>query len=149
MQTEVPMPVATGQPLTDGQIDGILARLPALTAESGDQQDFNLAQQPIPPPRTGETIQQPFPPPATAAQPVPVEAGPLKVLRFSPEGEIPIAPFVSITFNQPMVPLATIGDLAAGQVPAQIEPSLPGVWRWLGTRTLDIPVRFFTDRPPA
>jgi hypothetical protein len=66
-----------------------------------------------------------------------VEYGALEVVRYSPEGEIPIAPFVNITFNQPMVPLATIQDLAAMDVPVQISPSLPGTWRWLGTKTLN------------
>ena len=66
-----------------------------------------------------------------------MEYGALEVLRYSPEGEIPIAPFVNITFNQPMVPLATIADLAAMDVPVQISPTLPGTWRWLGTKTLN------------
>jgi uncharacterized protein YfaS (alpha-2-macroglobulin family) len=35
-----------------------------------------------------------------------------------------------------MVPLGTLSDLAAVDVPVQIEPSLPGTWRWLGTKTL-------------
>ncbi len=90
----------------------------------------------MPPPRTGETIEEIFPPPATIG-PVQVDTGPLEVLRYSPEGEIPIAPFVNITFNQPMVPLATISDLAAEQVPVIIEPALQGTWRWLGTKTLN------------
>jgi hypothetical protein len=60
----------------------------------------------------------------------------LEVLRYAPEGEIPLAPFVNITFNQPMVPLGTLGDLAAEEVPVQLEPFLPGTWRWVGTRTL-------------
>ncbi len=47
-----------------------------------------------------------------------------------------MAPFLSVTFNQPMVPLATIEDLQAGDVPVQIEPALEGTWRWLGTKTL-------------
>ena len=70
------------------------------------------------------------------AQSQTVEAGPLQVLRFAPEGEIPIAPFVSVTFNQPMVPLGTLSDLSEKEVPLKIEPPLPGTWRWLGTKTL-------------
>ena len=66
-----------------------------------------------------------------------VEAGPLQVLRYSPEGEIPIAPFVNVTFNQPMVPLATLDDLSDKDVPVIVEPALPGTWRWLGTKTLN------------
>jgi alpha-2-macroglobulin len=35
-----------------------------------------------------------------------------------------------------MVPLTTLADLAEKDVPVKIEPSLPGTWRWLGTKTL-------------
>jgi len=132
----VPLPVVTGDPLTQAEIEQILARLPALTPEPGDQGDFRLPGDPIPPPRPGETIREPFPPTPEPVQPEQVESGPLEVLRFSPEGEIPVAPFLSVTFNQPMVPLATVEELAAGQVPVRLEPPLPGTWRWLGTRTL-------------
>ncbi|HNB36383.1 MAG TPA: Ig-like domain-containing protein, partial [Anaerolineales bacterium] len=45
-------------------------------------------------------------------------------------------PFISVTFNQPMVPLGTLGDLAKEDVPVIIEPEMPGTWRWLGTKTL-------------
>ena len=130
------VPLATGEPLPQDQIDQILARLPVLTAEPGDQGDFRLAPGPIPPPRTGATIQESFPPAQEAAQPEPAPAGPLQVLRFAPEGEIAIAPFVSITFNQPMVPLDTLAGLSANEVPVRMEPALPGTWRWLGTKTL-------------
>ena len=66
-------------------------------------------------------MEQSFPPDADAPQqPTPEAAGPLEVLRYSPEGEIPIAPFISVTFNQPMVALATLEDLAQQDVPAQI-----------------------------
>jgi alpha-2-macroglobulin len=35
-----------------------------------------------------------------------------------------------------MVPLATLGALAAEEVPVRMEPALPGTWKWLGTKTL-------------
>jgi hypothetical protein len=57
-------------------------------------------------------------------------------LRFSPEGEIPVAPFISITFNQPMVPVTTLKDLSVNEVPVKVVPELNGTWRWLGTKTL-------------
>ncbi len=135
-QAAEPVLLATGEPLPEYEIEEILARLPALAVESEDQVDFNLAQEPIPPPRTGETITEAFPPPPEAIRPEPVAAGPLQVLRYAPEGEIPLAPFLNITFNQPMVPVTTLDNLAAEDVPVQLEPSLPGTWRWVGTRTL-------------
>ncbi|MCD4699470.1 MAG: Ig-like domain-containing protein, partial [Phycisphaerae bacterium] len=130
-------PLATGEPLSHASIMGILARLPELVAEPDDSQDFRLPDDVIPPPRTGVTIEETFPPDQAMLGPDPGEAGPLEVLRYSPEGEIPIAPFVNITFNQPMVALSTINDLAEIDVPVQIEPALSGTWRWLGTKTLN------------
>ncbi len=135
-QVVTPIPMATGEPLSEAEIDAIVDRLPALTAEPADTSEFNLPVESLPPPRPGVTIVESFPPPPEAVITEPA-TGPLEVLRYSPEGEIPIAPFVNITFNQPMVPLATIEDLAAEAVPVQIEPQLPGTWRWLGTKTLN------------
>lgn len=131
-----PLPLATGEPLTADEIDQILSRLPSMPAVPGDQTDFKLPTELLPPPRPGQTIKEQFPVVETAPTPEVGEAGPLKVLRFAPEGEIPIAPFVSVTFNQPMVPLGTLADLAAEAVPVKIEPAIPGTWRWLGTKTL-------------
>jgi uncharacterized protein YfaS (alpha-2-macroglobulin family) len=135
-QEAVSLPLASGEPLTGEDIGLILARLPPLTVEPEDQVEFRLPEDSLPPPRTGETVEEPFPPPPAPATPEVVEAGPLEVLRFAPEGEIPLAPFISVTFNQPMVPLGTLDALAAEEVPVQVEPALPGTWKWLGTKTL-------------
>jgi uncharacterized protein YfaS (alpha-2-macroglobulin family) len=130
------LPLATGEPLSDAEIETVLSRLPALPDGDGEAVDFRIAQQPIPPPLTGETIQEIFPPPVQPAPPGQTDAGPLEVLRFAPEGEVPIAPFVNITFNQPMVPLTSLSELAVMEVPVRLDPPLPGIWRWLGTKTL-------------
>jgi alpha-2-macroglobulin len=135
-QAVEPLPVMAGDPLSEEQIEQILARLPGLAMEPEDQVDFQIALDPIPPPRTGETIEESFPPAPEPIEPDPVATGPLEVLRYGPEGEISIAPFVNITFNQPMVPLTTLEELSAEQVPVQLEPALPGTWRWLGVKTL-------------
>lgn len=135
LQEVEPVPLATIEPLSEEEIERILLRMPALVLEP-DQVDFKLPEEPLPPPRTGATIEEPFPPPPGPTKPDLVEPGPLEVLRFAPEGEIPLAPFVNVTFNQPMVPLATLNDLAAEDVPVQLEPALPGTWRWVGTKTL-------------
>ncbi|WP_152974031.1 alpha-2-macroglobulin family protein [Levilinea saccharolytica] len=134
-----PTPTAApveSQPLEAADVQALLGRLPALVSESGDTQDFRLAQGPLPPPRSGETTAQPFPPSDSPQTAPTVEAGPLEVLRYSPEGEISVAPFLSITFNQPMVALSTLQQLSEKEVPVQLEPPLPGIWRWVGTKTL-------------
>lgn len=137
-QTESPEPrtVTSGEPLTSEEVAAIFARLPNLPISPEEQTEFNYPVELLPPPRPGETIKEVFPPHEVAPTPEIASAEPLEVVRFAPEGEIPIAPFVSITFNQPMVPLGTLGDLAEGSVPVKIEPELPGTWRWLGTKTL-------------
>ncbi len=126
----------TGEPLTEEEIEQILARVPPLTSEPSDQVDFKLPEDVLPPPRPGETIPAVFPPPPDSVAPESVESGPLEVLRYAPEGEIPLAPFVNITFNQPMVPLATLQELSAQEVPVLMVPDLPGTWQWVGTKTL-------------
>jgi len=125
-----------GDPLPDEELASLLDRLPALVQSADDAVELNLPDEVIPPPRPGETVEQPFPFDEEAPA-VDVEYGALEVLRYSPEGEIPIAPFVNITFNQPMVPLTTIEDLSELDVPVQVTPSIPGTWRWLGTKTLN------------
>ena len=136
LQAPALLPVADGEPLSDAEIERILARLPAPDGEREDTAEFRLPEESLPAPRTGDTIEEPFPPPAPLVTPEQVEAGALEVLRFAPEGEIPLAPFVNVTFNQPMVPLATLQALAAEEVPVRLEPALPGTWKWLGTKTL-------------
>ena len=136
-QPTEPAPIASGEPLSDEEIEQILARLPTQTVEAADQVDFKLPEEPLPPPRTGETIEEKFPPSQELIGPETIEVGALEVLRYSPEGEIPLAPFVNVTFNQPMVPLTTLNDLTLEEVPVKLEPALPGTWRWLGTKTLN------------
>ncbi|MEI7847141.1 MAG: Ig-like domain-containing protein [Chloroflexota bacterium] len=135
-QAYQPLPVVTGEPLSPAELEQLLARLPALPTAIADQSVFNRPAESLPAPRPGVTIPQTFPPLEVSPTPAQSAPGPLNVLRFAPEGDVPVAPFVSITFDQPMVPLGTLADLAALDVPARIEPALPGTWRWLGTKTL-------------
>ena len=129
------LPPTVGTPLTVAEIQAVLNRLPSLEGEPDDVSDFQLPEAILPPPQPGETVSEPFPVRGSLVSPN-VDDGPLEVLRFAPEGEIPLAPFLSATFNQPMVPLATIDMLSAADVPVKLTPELPGVWRWLGTETL-------------
>ncbi len=144
-QSVAPLPVTAGEPLDPARVDAILARLPALPPTAVDAVDFRVPEDVLPPPRPGETIAEPFPPPPADVSPPDVPTGPLQVLRFAPEGEVLLAPFVNVTFNQPMVPLTALDDLAALDVPVRLEPDLPGTWKWIGTRTL----RFEADPTAA
>ena len=135
-QPPSPIETASSQPLDEAAIQPILDRMPPLETETTDVEPFKLPPQSLPPVTASEVVTQSFPP-ADSGGPVPeVSTGPLEVLRYAPEGEIPIAPFVNVTFNQPMVPLNTLDALAAEEVPVKVTPNLPGVWKWLGTQTL-------------
>ena len=124
-----------GEVLSEEEIRAVIDRLPPWDPGDDGAAGFRRPVESLPPPRTGETVDQPFPAGPDIAAPA-VELGPLEVLRVQPEGEVEIAPFVSITFNQPMVPLATVGQLEDVDPPVELTPPLPGRWQWIGTRTL-------------
>ncbi|TNF27414.1 MAG: hypothetical protein EP329_19450 [Deltaproteobacteria bacterium] len=129
--------VAAATALAEDATKALLARLPAVGAEAGDKQDFALRPASTPPPRTGETVQGTFPPPVppTGAAPTPKDQ-PLTVLRYQPEGDVPMAPRISVTFSNPMVALTSHAELAKLEVPVKVTPEIAGHWRWVGTQTL-------------
>ena len=121
--------------LSDKEALALLNRLAPIQKNKNDKQEFALREGSKPPPRTGNTNEQVFPPAVDKALPKRASEASLRVLRFAPEGNVPIAPHVSITFNKPMVDLTSQKDVATS-VPAKLTPSVPGKWRWLGTKTL-------------
>jgi alpha-2-macroglobulin len=133
--TVEPVAVVDGTALTAEQVQAIVDRLPAWAVPDSDREDFNRPPQTLLPPLVGETVDGVFPPPPADAPDEPAP-GPLQVLRYQPEGEVGVAPFLSVTFDQPMVPLATLDQLDAADVPVIVTPSIEGRWRWIGTRTL-------------
>ncbi|MCB9676056.1 MAG: hypothetical protein H6737_13115 [Alphaproteobacteria bacterium] len=120
--------------LAQAEIDRLLARTDRLEIQDGDRQVFAKRSESMKPPLTGETVQVPFPPPEDAKAPT-VPEGPLKVLRYAPEGDVPIAPRLSVTFDRPMVAI-TSQEVAAETVPVKLSPQPEGAWRWLGTKTI-------------
>ncbi len=124
------------EPLSAADTEALLRRLPALPTGASDVQEFALPATSIPPPRTGDTLQEPFPPPAATPSPVTVAVEGLEVLRYSPDGDVPLAPNLSVTFNQAMVALTGLQDLAKNPPPVRVSPQPPGQWRWVGTKTL-------------
>lgn len=129
------LPAPSAAPLSDEAVNNLLKRLPPIKAEADDQKDFALRDRSLPPPKTGQTISGTFPPPDNATPPEQAASGPLEVLRFAPEGEIAIAPHLTVTFSQPMVAVTSNTD-AAANVPVKLTPEPKGKWRWLGTKTL-------------
>lgn len=127
--------VANATVLSDAETQAILNRLPPIKAELSDEAEFALREKSLPPPRTGATVMQPFPAASEMAPPEQTTAGPLEVVRYSPEGDVPIAPNLSVTFSQPMVAI-TSQEEAAENVPVKLSPQPPGKWHWIGTKTL-------------
>ncbi len=128
-------PLAIGAPLDEADAQKILNRLPAFEGEDGDVQDFRFPAQSLPAPRPGVVVKVPFPAPVAAEAPA-TEVGPLEVLRYAPEGDVPLAANLSVTFNQPMVALTGLADLAKLPIPVKLSPQPAGQWRWVGTKTL-------------
>ena len=129
-------PLAQTTALTPEQMQNLLDRLPPFHAQEGDVEQARLPSELLPPPRPGTEVELPFPPPQAELLPDDVADTPLTVLRHSPDGDVPLAPQLSVTFNQPMVPLSSHQELAQEDVPVKLSPSVPGRWRWVGTKTL-------------
>lgn len=141
--------VVDGTPIDPADVQAIIDRLPAWDVPATDRSEFELPAQSLPPPLVGDTVDGVFPPPGDDTSPEP-DDGPLEVVRFQPEGDVDLAPFLSVTFDQPMVPLATLDQLDAVDVPVEVSPSIDGRWRWIGTRTLRFEVEpGELDRLPA
>jgi uncharacterized protein YfaS (alpha-2-macroglobulin family) len=142
--------VVDGTPLGPDEVAAIIARLPDWVVPEDDRATFERPVGSLPPPLVGETIGAPFPPATDGAVAEPVADDELEVVRYQPEGPVDVAPFLSVTFDQPMVPLTTLGQLDAVDVPVLVTPPIEGRWRWIGTRTLRFElVPGVLDRLPA
>jgi hypothetical protein len=136
IERTTPNPTAPATRISDQEAQKLLTRLPAIKTDANDVQDFRLRERSLPPPRTGETIRAAFAPPTTNVPPTPARTtAALEVLRFAPEGEVALAPALSVTFSQPMVAVSSQQE-AAARVPVTLTPQPKGAWRWLGTQTL-------------
>lgn len=155
-ETRDVQPKVSTDPLSGDDAGKLLGRLPAIKSDPHDQTEFAKRTGTLPAPKTGEKISVKFP---SADQMAPPDSGraakTLEVVRFSPEGQVPLAPDLSVTFSQSMVAV-TSQEEAAKYAPVELSPNVEGRWRWLGTKTLmfDTDKRFpmatqFTARVPA
>ncbi|MCP4601821.1 MAG: hypothetical protein GY847_15120 [Proteobacteria bacterium] len=133
-ETAEQLPVASGKPLSNRKTEKLLSRLPAIQKARTDRKDFSLRKGSEPVPRTGKKIDLPFPPQVSKKLPPKGKAGELDVLRYAPEGDVQLAPHLSITFSQPIVAISSQEE-AAQKVPARLFPEAEGKWRWIGART--------------
>ncbi|MFM9903965.1 MAG: alpha-2-macroglobulin family protein [Pyrinomonadaceae bacterium] len=154
-ETREKQQLAKTDPLSEGDASSLLKRIPEIKAAVDDKTDFAKRIGTLPAPKTGNKIQVKFPSDEQRAVNVNPNTSALEVIRYSPEGEVPLAPDLSVTFSQPMVPV-TSQEEAAKYAPVELTPQVEGRWRWLGTKTLmfDTTKRFpmatkFTARVPA
>src|SRR5438552_58999 len=145
---ESAVPAANGDKLDPAAISAVVSRFPPFPT-GGGAVAFKRPPESLPRPRVGATITKPFG--ATSTQdshPLPTDTGRLRVLRYQPIGDVDIAPDLSVTFSQPMVPLGTLAQLDQAAVPVKVTPALNGRWRWIGTRTLRFEFTGAVDRLP-
>ena len=129
-----PVTQLDGTPLDPDAIAAVIERLVPFDAGAAASTGFNWPTETITRPQ-GEQTDVPFPSDEEVDAP-PATPETLEVLRIQPTGDVGLAPFLSITFNQPMVPVGTVDQLAAADVPATISPAVEGRWQWIGTSTL-------------
>src|SRR5262249_15940891 len=122
--------------LPDTEAQSLLQRLKPIKTDAADEQEFAFRDRSLPPPLTGKTINESFASSGRRAGPGETPIGPLEVGRYAPEGDVPLAPHLTVTFSQPMVAVTSVEDLAARTVPVKLSPQPPGKWRWIGTKTL-------------
>lgn len=104
-----------------------------IMVETKADKEFTLYAGPTPPPRPTEKMSDFPPPPSVVAKPT---YGDVKVLRVHPKGEIKNMGAMTVAFNQPMVPLTSLEEQRAIDLPITIEPKIEGRFRWLGTSVL-------------
>lgn len=126
---------AVSTQLSSGETEAILRRMPPMENETSEPQPFRLGERTPPPSLAGATRVVSFPSTASEVLPDSPGAGPLEIVSHAPEGQVSLAPHLSVTFSQPMVAI-TSQATAATTVPVKLSPQPPGQWRWLGTKTL-------------
>ena len=134
-ETREKQPPANADALSENETSSLLKRLPKIKIDEDDKKDFAKRAGSLPPPKTGKKIPVKFPADEERGLPPQNLGDELEVVRFSPEGQINLAPDLSVTFSQPMVAV-TSQEGAAQTVPVQLTPNSEGKWRWLGTKTL-------------
>ncbi|MGE0100904.1 MAG: alpha-2-macroglobulin family protein [Blastocatellales bacterium] len=113
------------------EVARLLRRAGPLRQDPEDRATFSMRDRSLPPPRTGEILAFP---PVERQDAAPFTSQPLRIVRYTPE--IGAAPFLSVTFSQPMIELAESRDYLSGEVPVRLTPEPSGRWRWIGTTTL-------------
>jgi len=124
------------EPLSEAETQAILDRLPPMPEREHTHALPAPSHEGHSPPPDGSVLAPIFPPLSDGPPAPPVEMGALKLVRFSPQGEIPLAKHLVATFSHPMVAASSHADVASHNLPVRLDPEPPGRWRWIDTRTL-------------
>ncbi len=136
-----PVTVAVPQDIPIARAEKILSRLPALIKDK-DQPFIIPEQSLVKPDRPGITIEEPFPPklststPRIERQTPSAVVEPLKVQNVSHEGSVDTLYQLSVTFSEPMVPLAAVNRTIDASQFITLKPQPIGTWKWAGPQTL-------------
>ena len=123
-------------PLSAEETALVLQRLQPLSVEEDDRREFAFPSRSLKPPQTGKDIDTALVDADAGAAVVEAEPASLRILTYAPEGEIEIAPQLTVVFSHPMVALGSKASQDAVDVPVELSPQPPGRWRWLDTRTV-------------
>lgn len=133
--SEKPKPLVT-QWLSETQAGLIFKRLPGLHLISTDVVPFRLPPKTLPLPKPDDTLTRVFPSPESGATPGPPRStGPLRVMRYQPEGPIDEAKPIRVTFSHPMLVAQSRQDFDQTPVPVHISPPIEGQWQWISPVT--------------
>ncbi|MBI2376256.1 MAG: hypothetical protein HYV07_19840 [Deltaproteobacteria bacterium] len=146
-----PPRVSAPEPLSDTDVEALLAKLPNL--EGSEPKSFAFRDSSLKRPRAGSDVETPFPPKVSPPRPLSSTfksaPDPLRVVRATPEGTVEYVPQVTVSFSAPMVPLSSVDEVAKTRSPATLSPSAEGEWRWLDTQTIQFkvsePLRLSTE----
>ena len=111
-ETRVKQPLASADPISPGAAADILKRLPAIKSEPDDKAEFAKRVGTLPAPKTGTQTLVKFPSDEQRGTPKVDPGKTLDVVRYSPEGEVSLAPDLSVTFSQPMVAVTSQEEAA-------------------------------------
>jgi hypothetical protein len=125
--SRVKQQLAAADTLSSETAANILKRLPPIKSANDDETEFAKRVGTLPAPKTGTKIPVKFPSEEQRGTPKVDPGTSLEVVRFSPEGEVSLAPDLSVTFSQPMVAV-TSQEQAAEYAPVELTPQVEGRW---------------------
>ncbi|MBK8812589.1 MAG: Ig-like domain-containing protein [Acidobacteria bacterium] len=123
------------QSLAEGDALAIFERLPPLESPGSDTKQSVVPTESLPPPKAGRVIPMDSAPVEAVPPTETVRTEKLGVLRTAPNGTVPFAAELSVTFSRPMIAVGS-QEVASQVVPVRLSPEIAGRWRWLGTRTI-------------